>query len=125
MVKTFISSVIIAILLLVGSFVGDAHVSGKFTEFNSTVKILYRKVSDETAVEDDVYYVQKVWINQKRTLHVFISHTEIKEMDLWISECASLVKNKKWEDAISKVEVILELTEQIPKGFRFSVENIL
>lgn len=125
MVKTFISSVIIAILLLVGSFVGDAHVNGKFNEFNSTVKILYRKVSDETAVEDDVYYVQKIWINQKRTLHVFISHTEIKEMDLWISECASLVKNKKWEDAISKVEVILELTEQIPKGFRFSVENIL
>ena len=125
MVKAFISSAIILFILLAGSFIGDAHVNNKFTEFNGTVKILYRKVSDQTAVEDDVYYVQNVWIKQKRTLHVFISHTEIKEMDLWISECASLVKNEKWEDAVSKVEVILELTEQIPKGFRFSVENIL
>ncbi len=125
MVKAFISSVIIAFILLTGSLVGDAHVTRKFNEFNGAVKILYRKVSDETAVEDDVYCVQNLWISEKKSLHVFISHTEIKEMDLWISECASLVKNKKWEDAISKVEVILELTEQIPKGFKFSVENIL
>jgi hypothetical protein len=58
-------------------------------------------------------------------LHVFIPHTEIKEVDLWLSESVTLVQNKKWEDALSKVEVLRELAEQIPKTFTLKIENVL
>ena len=34
-------------------------------------------------------------------------------------------EKEKWEDALSKLEVIKELSEQIPKNFILSVENIL
>ena len=125
MVKTYIVSLIIAITLFLGAILGDLYIRNQFNEFNQTVCVLYRKITDETATADDVYSLQTVWIDKKKTLHAFISHTEIKEMDLWIAECASLVKDNEWTDAVSKIEVIRELSEQIPKSFSFSVENIL
>ena len=125
MVKTYIVSLIIAITLFLGAILGDLYIKNQFNEFNQTVCVLYRKITDETATADDVYSLQTVWIDKKKTLHAFISHTEIKEMDLWIAECASLVKDNEWTDAVSKIEVIRELSEQIPKSFSFSVENIL
>ena len=46
-------------------------------------------------------------------------------MDLWLSEAVTLVEDEEWADAISKVEVLRELTEQIPKTFTVRIENIL
>ena len=125
MVKTYLSMIIVAIILLTGAFLGDFYVNNQFEEFNGATTVLYQKVQEKTATKEDVYTLQKVWISKKRTLHAFISHTEIKELDMWISECATLVYDKEWEDAISKVEVIKELTEQIPKTFKLSWENLL
>ncbi len=125
MVKTYISMIIVAVILLSGAFVSDAYVHSQFNKFTESTEILYQKVHEETATSDDVLVLQNTWIKKKKILHAFISHTEIKELDMWISECVTLVRDKEWEDAISKVEVILELTEQIPKGFSFSIENIL
>ena len=116
---------IVTIILIFGAVIGDAHVSLMFKNFNEYSNVLYQKVHEETATIDDVYVLQDLWLKNKKTLHAFISHTEIKELDMWISECATLVRDKEWQDAISKVEVIIELTEQIPKGFTFSIENIL
>jgi hypothetical protein len=52
-------------------------------------------------------------------------HTEIKEIDLWLSETVMLVDKKEWTDALSKLEVLKELAEQIPKTFSLLAENIL
>ena len=125
MVKTYVSMIVVSLLLIVCAIVGDAHVNKQFNDFNGTAKVLYQKVHEENATPDDVYVLQNEWLKKKKTLHAFISHTEIKEFDMWISECVTLVRDKEWQDAISKVEVIIELAEQIPRGFSFSIENIL
>jgi DNA mismatch repair protein MutS len=41
------------------------------------------------------------------------------------SYIAKLVENGKKEDALSKIDVVIELIEQIPKSFSFRIENIL
>ena len=69
--------------------------------------------------------MQKNWIEKKHVLHIFIPHSEIKEVDLWLSEAATLVRDKEWHDAISKIEVLKELSEQIPMSFKITLENIL
>jgi hypothetical protein len=46
-------------------------------------------------------------------------------VDLWLSESATLIRDKEWTDAISKIEVLKELSEQIPKTFVIALENIL
>ncbi len=125
MVKTVISILVVSCLLVVGAIYENYFVKKQFNEMNTVLITLYDKVDDNTATQDDVYAVQKNWIAKKKVLHIFIPHNEIKEMDLWLAESATLVRDKEWKDAISKIEVLIELTEQIPKTFRLSWENIL
>ena len=124
MVKSVISMIIVAILLFcMAAFEAD-FVKRQFCEFDTVLEVLYEKVSDETATEDDVYAVQKNWLDKKRYLHAFIPHNEIKEIDLWLAESIKLVREKEWTDAVSKIEVLKELSEQIPKTFSVTWENI-
>ena len=125
MVKTFISILVVASLLIVGAIYENTFVKRQFTEINQVLVTLYDKIDDNTATQDDVYAVQKNWIEKKKVLHIFIPHNDIKEIDLWLAESATLVRDKEWKDAISKIEVLIELTEQIPKTFVLSWENVL
>lgn len=125
MVKTLISILVVACLLFVGSIYENNFVNRQFNEINEVLVTLYDKVDENTATQDDVYAVQKNWIEKKKVLHIFIPHNDIKEIDLWLAESATLVRDKEWNDAISKIEVLIELTEQIPKTFMLSWENIL
>jgi hypothetical protein len=124
MVKSLIS-LLCALFIIVGASVWEnKYINKEFKEFNEVLTVLYRKIEGETAVKEDVYSAQKNWLNKKRVLHIVIPHTEIKEIDLWLSETVTLVEDKEWKDAISKVEVLIELTEQIPKTFSLLPENI-
>ena len=125
MVKTIISMTVVSILLIVGAWFESNFVNRQFNEFQTVLESLYEKVDDESAVMDDVYAVQKNWIEKKKYLHAFIPHNEIKEVDLWLSEAVTLVRDKEWSDAISKIEVLKELAEQIPRTFKILWENIL
>ena len=125
MVKTIISIVVVSTILALGMIFENNFTQNEFNEFHQTLEVLYQKVNDKTAVEDDAYAVQTSWLNKKKYLHSFIPHTEIKEFDLWLAESIKLIREEKWEDALSKVEVLLELAEQVPKTFKLSLENVL
>ncbi len=125
MVKTIISTVIAAIILAIGIAFENNFTQTEFKEFSQTLETLYQKVDEKTATEDDAYAVQSNWLSKKKYLHFFIPHTEIKEFDLWLSESVKLIRDEKWEDALSKVEVLKELAEQVPQVFNLSWENIL
>ncbi|MBQ7236779.1 MAG: DUF4363 family protein [Clostridia bacterium] len=125
MVRSVISMVCVAVIFIIGAIVETNFVHKQFEEFHGVLEILYEKVDDETATQDDVYAVQKNWLDKKRYLHAFIPHNEIKEVDLWLSEAVTLVRDKEWNDAISKIEVLIELAEQIPKTFSVTWENVL
>lgn len=125
MVKSIISAALGFLLLVFGSILENNAIQTTFSDFNEKVIVLQSKIEDEVAVKQDALEVQKFWIKQKETLHVLIPHNEIKEIDLWISETLGLVENKMYDDAFSKVEVVLELIEQIPKTFALRIENIL
>ena len=125
MLKAFYTA-IIALLIVVGvSIMEHRYLDKTFNELIEITNVAYEKTENETAVKDDILAVQNFWIEKKRTLHVFIPHNDIKEFDLWISEAVTLVEKKMWEDALSKLEVVLEMSEQIPKTYLLRVENIL
>lgn len=125
MVKSIFSTLLVCLLLIVGAIYENYFIHKQFNQFNNVLVSLYEKIDDECATQDDVYAVQDNWIKKKKALHLFIPHNDIKEIDLWLSESATLVRDKKWQDAISKIEVLIELSEQIPKTFAISFENVL
>ncbi|MBE5737769.1 MAG: DUF4363 family protein [Clostridiales bacterium] len=125
MVKTIISIILVGTMLFAGAIYEHTFVNKQFDDFHQVLTTLYDKIDNQSAVRDDVLAVQKSWLEKKKSLHVFIPHNDIKEVDLWLSEAVTLVRDKEWKDAISKIEVLLELAEQIPKTFNLSFENIL
>ena len=124
MVKSIISMIIVALILSLGVIFEINFIHGEFNGLTEETQILYDKIQSESATENDVYALQKRWINSKEKLHAFIPHTEIKEFDLWIAETVKYVSAKEWEEALSKMEVIIELEEQIPKNFEFTFANV-
>ncbi len=124
MVKSIISTIVVFVILAVGSVFEHNYIINNFADFNDSLVILSEKVEDETATVNDVLAVQNNWLEKKQHLHVFIPHTEIKEVDLWLSETVSYVREKEWVEAISKLEVLIELSEQIPNTFNLRLENI-
>ena len=125
MVKAFITTIVGVAIIVGASIFENAYIEKTFSNFNSAVFEVYQKTENETATKEDVLAVQNLWIKNKKTLHVFIPHNDIKEFDLWISEAVSLVEKKMWEDALSKLEVVIEMTEQIPKTYTHRIANIL
>ena len=124
MVRSLFSMIIVALILVGGAIYENKFVNEQFSEFNQVLSVLYEKVDEHIATIDDVYAVQENWLEKKKSLHAFIPHNEIKEIDLWLSESTTLVRDEQWEDAISKIEVLKELAEQIPKTFQLTLGNI-
>lgn len=125
MVKSIISSLMVCLMLFLFAYAENLLIQEKFTDFHKALDAIYQKIDDQTALYQDVYALQDNWIDKKKTLHVFIPHNEIKEFDLWIAETVTFVRDKQWGEAISKIEVLKELCEQIPRTFCLSLENIL
>lgn len=125
MVKSIIS-VLISLALIFGfAAYENSFVMRQFDEFSTVLDTLYEKVENETANKQDVLAAQQNWVDKKKVLHIFIPHNEIKEVDLWLAETISLVGYEKYEDALSKLDVLKELCEQIPHTFRLHISNIL
>lgn len=125
MVKAIISTIIATILVIGLSIIEQNYLNKTFSEFSEILKCVQEKTEEEASVKEDVLSIQNFWIEKKKTLHVFIPHNDIKEIDLWIAEAVSLVENDNFLDALSKLEVVIELTQQIPKTYKFKLENIL
>ncbi len=125
MVKSLISVLIACLLIAVGSVLEYKTITNSFNELKQTAVICKEKAEDESLTTDDVLILQKKWIKRKKQLHVWIPHNEIKEMELWIAECVQTTANEKYPDSAEKLEVVIELCEQIPKTFSVSWQNIL
>lgn len=123
--KNVITMLIVLALLAGGAIYERNFIHKEFSQFSHSLTCLYQKVEDGSATEDDIYSVQQNWLDKKRKLHAFIPHNEIKEIDLWIAESVLYVKNGDFQEALAKIEVLIELAEQIPTTFSVRFENIL
>lgn len=124
MVKSIISLLICSAIIFAGAIIENIYMKKSFNELIYMLDVVYEKFETEEATKEDVLAVQEFWHSKKTSMHAYIPHTELKELDLWISECVTYTKYQKYEDAQAKIEVVKELCEQIPKSFTFKFENV-
>jgi hypothetical protein len=124
MVKTAWSIIISIAILVLGGVAEQFYLEKTFDELHGDFVMAYQKIDDETATPNDVLAIKTKWLSKKQFLHYFISHNDIKEMDLWISETVAYLKLGNFEEAISKMDVAISLCEQIPKNYLIRFENI-
>lgn len=124
MVKAIIYT-IAAIVLSLGLFIfAEIYLTRQFEEFSSALDTLYEKIDNETATREDGYAVRTLWEDKKSKLHIFIPHNDISYIDYWLSEACGLIYNKEYSLALGKIEVLQEITKNLPDAYRVKIENV-
>ena len=124
MIKT-IASILITFGLIVGvSFFEQSQVEKTFGLFNQTLLSLYDKTEAKTVTYEDGKAVEEFWEKRKNSLHVWLPHTSILEIDYQLYEAVGCIYVRDYDSALPKIEILLGMCENIPQSYRFSIENV-
>lgn len=124
MVKSIIYT-LVAIALCLGVFFGTQYYIGQqLGQFHSALETLYDKIEENTATREDAYAVRNLWDDKKSKLHIFIPHNDISYVDYWLSEACALIYQDEYSLALGKIEVLLEITKNLPDSYSVKLENV-
>ena len=124
MVKA-ISYTLAAIALCIGLFIfSEIYIKTQFNEFADALDTLYSKIEDKSATREDGNAVRTLWNDKKSKLQIFVPHNDISYVDYWLSEACGLLYNEEYELALGKIEVLKEITKNLPDSYGIRLENI-
>ena len=124
MVKTILSALITLALLLGASFFEAIYVQKQFDKFYDSLYTLKRKTELGTATYTDGLSMREFWDEHKITMHIWIPHTVLYEIDYQLDEAIGFLYMQDLEGAMPKIEVLLGLSENVPKGYTLTLGNI-
>lgn len=124
MVKSVITVIVSALILAGAAIYEQIYVNSAFDRLFEQALIMQEKETNKTATPADAENVKNCWIKEKEKMHAFISHNDIKELDMWLSEGIAFTKSGKYEEAYTKYVVIADLCKSIPKGYFIRFENV-
>ncbi len=125
MVKAIIYTVT-AIALSLGLFIFAEIYTGKqFEEFSDALDTLYAKTENKTATREDGYAVRSLWEDKKSKLHIFVPHNDISYIDYWLNEACGLIYTREYTLALGKLEVLKQITKNLPDAYKMHIENIM
>lgn len=124
MVKSIITVIVSALILAGAAIYEQIYVNSAFDRLLEQALIMQEKEINKMATPADAENVRNCWIKEKEKMHAFISHNDIKELDMWLSEGIAFTKSGKYEEAYTKYVVIADLCKSIPKGYLIRFENV-
>lgn len=124
MIRTIVS-VFITLALICGiSFYEIHYVQTTFEAFESTLRTLKQKTESGEVSYNDGLSVRTFWDKNKVTLHVWVPHTALQEIDYQLDEAIGFLYVEEYSDALPKIEVLLGLSENIPRSYTFTWGNV-
>ncbi|MBE5747378.1 MAG: DUF4363 family protein [Clostridiales bacterium] len=124
MIRT-IASIFITLGLIFGVSVWETkRVDKAFNELRATFETLQEKAELGTATYNDGVAARSFWDKKKETLHFWLPHTALQEIDFQLNEAIGFLSLDDNEGALPKIEVLIGLTDAIPHSYNFDVKNI-
>lgn len=122
--RNYIIPAIILLLLIGGGIFEDISLERSVRDCAEIVETVIQKTEEKTAKEEDVLSFSDIWDKTKSRLHTYIPHTEIREVDMWLSEAKSFVATQDFEFARAKLVVVRDKILSIPDSFRTTFGNV-
>ena len=122
--KTILSILITLAVILTIAFYESYRLNKTFSLFSENLSTLYDKVEHQTVTYEDGVAIEELWENQKNTLHIWLPHTAILEIDYQLYEAVGYLYVHDYKSALPKIEILLGMCENIPQSYRFSLENV-
>ena len=124
MIKTIVSIIISLGLILSVTIYEHKRVKTTFEDFGKVLTTLYEKTEAGEVTYEDGTSAEEFWENKKNTLHIWLPHTAILEIDYQLYEAVGYLYVRDYKSALPKIEILLGMCENIPQSYRFSIENI-
>ncbi|MBQ8876275.1 MAG: DUF4363 family protein [Clostridia bacterium] len=124
MIRTIVSIFITLGLILGVSFYESKCVDRAFDELRATFETLQEKAELGTATYNDGVAARSFWDKKKETLHFWLPHSALQEIDFQLNEAIGFLSLDDNEGALPKIEVLIGLTDAIPHSYNFDVKNI-
>ena len=124
MIRTLISIAVTLALILTLSIYEMYYVHDTFHHFTAILQALRQKTELQTATYEDGMAVRSYWEHEKHTLHVWLPHTMLQEVDYHLDEAIGYLYNDDYANALAQVEVARELSLEFPRSYSFSLQNI-
>lgn len=124
MVKTAIS-ILVAFALVVGISLLEFHqMQTSFSLLESAFRSLYLKTERETATHEDGKVVKTLWEREKRTLHFWLPHAVVDSVDFQLEEAIGFLYEFDYQDALPKIEILIDLVKYLPTAYALRLENV-
>lgn len=124
MIRT-IASVVITLALILGVSIYEYnYVQTTFETFETALRSLKQKTESGEVNYTDGLAVRELWDKKKMTMHVWIPHTPLQEIDYQLDEAIGFLYVEEYTDALPKIEVLIGLSENLPKGYTLHFGNI-
>ena len=124
MVRSVVSALVALALIVGGGIAERIFIENSFSSLEEAFTELGEDIEREVCTREKAEKALEKWLDEKEKLHAFIPHSEIKELDLWISETVGLVEKKDYKEAFVKNQVTLNLLKEIPKTFSIRFANL-
>ena len=124
MIRTIVGILISLALLLGATFLEDGYIRRNFALIEETLQTLYEKTEEGTATHEDGEAVEIFWQEKKQKMHVFLPHTAVQQIDLELNEALGYLYQGNFQDALPKMEVLLQITEVVRQNYTLLWGNI-
>ena len=124
MIKTIVSIFVTLALILGVSMYEIYYVESTFATFHDMLRSLKEKTDLNTVNYSDGLAVRSFWDEKKQVMHIWVPHTALSEIDYQLDELIGFLYTEKYDDALPKIEVVLGLSEYVPRSYTISLGNI-
>ncbi len=124
MIRTIVSIAISFALICGLTFYEIGYVRRVFGDFYHILNTLYQKTESHAATYEDGTSVRYYWEDKKRTLHIWLPHTMLQEVDYHLDEAIGYLYNDDFSNALAQLEVAIELSTEIPRSYGLTLPNI-
>ena len=117
--------ILASLALLAGLSIYElSFVERSFNALHDGFQAMYLKTEEEIATAEDGNSVRAFWQEKKRSLHFWLPHAVIDQIDTQLGEAIGYLYEENYMDALPKWQVLLTLSENIPQTYSLLPENI-
>ena len=124
MVKTIVSIFISFAIIFGLSFYEVCYVRSVFSQFHDILNTLYQKTESYTATYEDGTAVRTFWEEKKQVLHIWLPHNMLQEVDYHLDEAIGYLYNDDYANTLAQLEVVRELSVELPRSYSLGIQNI-
>ena len=79
---------------------------------------------DKEETEEGIKKVQEKWDNVKEKFVIYLEHTELEKVEMYILETKSHIETEEYKMAIQSLDTCIFVIDHIKEKYEFSLKNI-